>query len=82
MKESPEFIRRTMAGGEPEEFASDPIVTALDTRTNKRLIVDGIHRSVILTNEGRSKVRVPSAELVECYGSRVSHIFPFDFSHL
>jgi len=70
----PEFIRNG-------EFNRHIIITGYDTQRDKRLIIDGIDRSTILTNERRKRHRVPTATIYECYGSTVDRIFPCDFSH-
>jgi hypothetical protein len=70
----PEFTRKG-------EFAHNIIISAYDTQRDKRVIIDGIHRSVILTNECVSQQKVPTATIYECYGTTVDRIFPCDFSH-
>jgi hypothetical protein len=57
-------------------------VTAYDTKKDKRLIIDGIHRAAILTSETEKQCSMPSARIYECYGDNVDKIFPCDFSHL
>jgi hypothetical protein len=57
-------------------------MTAYDTKKDKRLIIDGIHRAAILTSETEKQCSMPSARIYECYGDNVDKIFPCDFSHL
>jgi hypothetical protein len=64
------------------DFENDIIVTAYDTKKDKRLIIDGIHRAAILTSETEKQCSMPSARIYECYGDNVDKIFPCDFSHL
>jgi hypothetical protein len=64
------------------DFENDIIVTAYDTKKDKRLIIDGIHRAAILTPETEKQCSMPSARIYECYGDNVDKIFPCDFSHL
>ena len=48
-------------------LTDDIIITAYDTDKRKRLIIDGIHRASILTNE--CDVEFSPVKIYECYGS-------------
>lgn len=81
--EEPSFVRRIdQVSHAPEEFGDGVIVTAYDTMKRKRLILDGIHRAAIMTNESKSRTRLPRATVIECYGNKVNQLFPFDTIHL
>ena len=81
-KGSPEFIRKfDPLTFEPEDFGDNVLVTACDTKKNRRIILDGTHRAVILTNESNMKLLFPSASIIECYGDEVDRLFPFDLGH-
>ncbi|HEV2225389.1 MAG TPA: hypothetical protein VGR56_01135 [Nitrososphaerales archaeon] len=67
---------------EPKDFNDDVIVTVFHAGNKRRLIVDGIHRAVILTNESLSRTAYPSARIVECPGEKVDRLFPSDFTHI
>jgi hypothetical protein len=55
----------------------------VDTRKQKRLIVDGVHRTTILTNESDNISSTASrAEIWECYGAKVDVIFSCDIIYL
>ena len=69
-----EFIRN-------REFSHNIIITGYDTQRDKRVIIDGLHRAVILTNECEKQLRIPNAMIYECYGAKIDRIFPCDFSH-
>jgi hypothetical protein len=72
-----EFIR-------DRPFDNDIIITVYDTDKQKRLIIDGIHRATILTNECENRhVELLSPMRVwECYGKQVITIFPCDIIQL
>ena len=70
----PEFARKG-------EFTHKIIISAYDTQRDKRVIIDGVHRATILTNECEKRLRIPNATIYECYGGTVDRIFPCDFSH-
>ena len=77
-----EFIRRIdPQTHNAEEFKTDAIITAFDSKLCKRVIVDGIHRAVIMTNENRTGKRTPHARIYECVGETVDRLFPPDFGH-
>ena len=81
-EKDPKFIRHVDPATGVSEFDSDIIVTAYDPEIRKRLIVDGIHRAVILTNETKQRTRIPRAMIYECQGRAVDRIFPCDFPYL
>ena len=82
-KGNPEFSRRVdPLSLEPRDFEDDVIVTAYNPVRKQRLIVDGIHRAAILTNESNDKSAFPSARVIECYGEKVDWLFPCDFGRL
>jgi hypothetical protein len=69
----PSFIRRG-------EFDDKPIITVLDTGKNRRVMIDGIHRSTIITKEILDGTRQNHDVLVyEWRGSKVNMIFACDF---
>ncbi|MBI4548286.1 MAG: hypothetical protein HY707_09915 [Ignavibacteriae bacterium] len=70
----PEFTRQG-------EFTGNIIISAYDTQRDKRVIIDGIHRATILTNECEKQLRIPNATIYECYGDKVDRIFSCDFCH-
>ena len=66
-----------------QRFSDRIICTVFDTRKQKRLMIDGLHRAKALTvacDEGR--VTVLRATIVECFGNRVDVIFPCDIHQL
>jgi hypothetical protein len=81
-KADPRFIRKLVPAHGISEFTSNIILTAYDPEAAKRLIVDGVRRSVILTNESINHRRIPNAIIYECQGKHVDRIFPADFAHL
>lgn len=71
-----EFIRN-------RAFDNDIIITAYDTDKRKRLIIDGIHRASILTNECENRnIEFTPMKIYECYGKLVMTIFPCDIIQL
>jgi len=66
-----------------QRFSDRIFCTIFDTRKQKRLIVDGLHRAKALTaacDEGR--VSIPRVTIVECLGDRVDVIFLCDVHQL
>jgi hypothetical protein len=66
-----------------QRFSDRIFCTVFDTRKQKRLIVDGLHRAKALTegcDEGR--ISIPIVTIVECLGDRVDVIFPCDIHQL
>jgi hypothetical protein len=66
-----------------EQRLSDWIFcTTFDTRKQKRLIVDGLHKAKALTAAcDESRVSIPEVTIVECVGDRVDVIFPLVYSY-
>jgi hypothetical protein len=65
------------------KFVDPVFCTVFDTKRNKRLIVDGLHRANALTlfcNEGKEDFKVVS--IVECFGDRVDIVYPCDIHQL
>ena len=64
-------------------FDNDIIITAYDTDKRKRLIIDGIRRASILTNECENKdAEFSPMKIWECYGKQLMTIFPCDIIQL
>lgn len=65
---------------DPQIFGSNSVVTVFDSRRNKRLIVDGMHRSAALTRacEEIPDFMFPQMMIFEAYGENVDIIFPCD----
>lgn len=66
-----------------QRFSDRIICTVFDTRKQKRLMIDGLHRAKALTvacDEGC--VTVLRVMIVECFGNRVDVIFPCDVHQL
>ncbi len=65
------------------KFVDPVFCTVFDTKRNKRLIVDGLHRSNALTlacyEERKDMIPV---SIVECFGERVDIIYPCDIHQL
>jgi hypothetical protein len=64
------------------KFKDQVIVTLFDTKKDKRLIIDGLHRSVALTMACKENVSIPKMVIYECYGEQVDIIFPCDVHQL
>ena len=64
------------------KFSNNIITTTFDTSKQKRLIVDGIHRSVALTIASETGLPIPEIKVMECYGDRVDVVFPCDIHQL
>ena len=65
-----------------KKFLDNIIITTFDTIKNKRLIVDGMHRSYALLKACYDKVDIPEVKIFECYGSKIEVIFPCDIHQL
>lgn len=68
-----------------EELNSDKdivIITAYDSDLNKRLVVDGMKRSIAIQRLVNQNISIPDLELIECYGPNIKLIFKDDFLHL
>ena len=64
-------------------FDDDIIITAYDADKRKRLIIDGIRRASILTNECENKdAEFSPMKIWECYGKQLITIFPCDIIQL
>jgi hypothetical protein len=81
---SPDIMRNPNYTVFEEQRHSDSIfITVFDTRKQKRLMVDGLHRASALTvacDGGR--VTIPRLTILECFGDRVDMIFPCDIHQL
>ena len=66
-----------------QRFSDRIFCTVFDTRKQKRLIVDGLHRARALTAAcDAGCVSIPRVTIVECFGDRVDVIFPCDVHQL
>ena len=68
-----------------EELRSDKdiiIITAYDSDLNKRLVVDGMKRSIAIQRLVNQNIPIPELELIECYGPNIKLVFKDDFLHL
>lgn len=58
------------------------IITAYDSDLNKRLVVEGMKRSIAIQRLVNQNIPIPELELIECYGPNIKLIFKDDFMHL
>lgn len=58
------------------------ITSAYHTKTEQRLIVDGVNRAIALQRKVNSHENIPEIRLLECYGIHVDKSFPCDFANL
>ena len=58
------------------------IITVFDTKKDKRLLIDGLHRAAALTMVCEENISIPKIVIYECYGKRVDIIFPCDIHKL
>jgi hypothetical protein len=58
------------------------IITAYDSDLNKRLVVDGMKRSIAIQRLVNQNIPIPELELIECYGPNIKLVFKDDFLHL
>jgi hypothetical protein len=68
-----------------EELKSEKdivIITAYDSDLNKRLVVDGMKRSIAIQRLVNQNIPIPELELIECYGPNIKLTFKDDFLHL
>lgn len=64
-------------------FSNHIFCTVFDTKKQKRLIVDGLHRAKALTTAcDVGRTNFPRVTVVECFGDRVDVIFPCDVRQL
>lgn len=79
----PRFQRRPDPTARPPAMLTDqPLMTAFHPQRGTRVILDGNHRAVILSNERESTGIVPRQEIMECFGNKVDWIFTFDYSRI
>ena len=67
-----------------EQYFSDrTFCTAFDTKKQKRLIIDGLHRANALTLAcDGGCINIPTITIVECSGDKLEVLFPCDIHHL
>jgi hypothetical protein len=66
-----------------QRFSDRIFCTVFDTRKQKRLIVDGLHRAKALTAAcDAGRISIPRVTIVECFGDRADIIFPCDVHQL
>jgi len=57
------------------------IITAYDSKSHIRLIVDGVHRSIAIQRLIDSGKNIPESMVIECYGNTIRSIFEAEFQH-
>jgi hypothetical protein len=58
------------------------ILSAYHTLLEKRVIIDGCHRAVALATMVQNGQSIPTARVLECYGTQIHAILPADFCNL
>ena len=58
------------------------LTSVYHTALGKRLVVDGVHRSIGLQFKINASEHFPEVTLIECYGTDVVEMFKPDFIHL
>ena len=58
------------------------LTSVYHTALGKRLVVDGVHRSIGLQLKINASEHFPEVTLIECYGTDVVEMFKPDFMHL
>jgi hypothetical protein len=58
------------------------LTSVYHTTLGKRLVVDGVHRSISLQLKINKGEHLPKVGLIECYGTNVVEMFKADFRHL
>ena len=64
------------------KFDNEVIITVFDTKKDKRLLIDGLHRAAALTMVCEENISIPTIVIYECYGEQVDVIFPCDIHQL
>ena len=65
------------------QFSDRTFVTVFDTKKQRRLMVDGLHRANALTIACERGIQsIPQVTVVECYGNRVDILYPCDIHQL
>jgi hypothetical protein len=65
--------------GQPKEIS---LPSVYHTVLDKRLVVDGVHRSIGVQLKISKGEDLPEARLIECYGTNVVEMFESYFMHL
>ena len=64
------------------KFDNEVIITVFDTKKDKRLLIDGLHRAAALTMVCEENISIPRITVHECYGEQVDIFFPCDIHQL